>query len=310
MKFPNPKMLLHIAMADAFGMGAEYLKLPDDQEMLNRVLQFDRYIEHPRHSPGAGRYSDDTEMSIANTQVLLDHVHPSIVDFANAYVREFEYGGRRKGYSKGFQTIMEKVRTGTELLAAVRADSEKNGAAMRAVPFGVFADKSLMFDVTTTSAEVTHATDVGRFGSRAVALASHFSLYTDEPFTRLRAYLLDFLPSADVDKYRDIIQVPWADGPVVGGARGPVGLTTVAAVITLLESNYTFMDVLRSACRLGGDVDSVAAIACGVCSARCQAEELPDFLEFGLEFGSPKTGSERLRTLSRNLMVKFGGLHV
>lgn len=307
MIFPNPNMLVHIGIADAFGMGAEYLKLPEDQDTLNRLLQFDRYVEHPRHSPGIGRYSDDTEMSIANTQVLLERSNPSKLDFADAYVREFNYGGRRKGYSKGFQSVMERVRTGEELLAAVRADSEKNGAAMRAVPFGVFADKSTMFDVATTSAEVTHATDVGRFGSRAVALAAHFALYTDESFTFLRDYMMDFLPAVDVDKYSDVIQTPWTDGPVVGGNRGPVGLTTISAVVTLLESNHTFMDVLRAACLLGGDVDSVAAIACGICSARYQQEDLPAFLEYGLEFGSPRTGSVRLRSLGRSLMDKFGG---
>lgn len=300
MKNKNPNMLVRIAMADAYGMGAEYLKKEDDL-ILQEVMKFERYVAHPRHSSGAGKYTDDTEMSIANIFVILAKEYPTKRDFADAYVKEFNFGGRRLGYSKGFQVLLEKVKTGSELLEVLHPDSDKNGAAMRAVPFGVYPNISKVLQVATISASVTHDTDIGRFGSRAVALASHFSLYKDLPFSELRDYLFWNLYHED-RQFSSILFDAWDGSPVVGGSRGSVGLTTISAVLELLEEENSLMDMLKKAVSWGGDVDSVAAIAWGIASARFQNEELPDFLTHQLEFGSSKTGHERLLNLGTELM--------
>lgn len=305
MRNPDFNLLVRIAMADAYGMGAEYLK-PEDAPVLQEVLKFERYVRHPRHSSGAGKYTDDTEMSIANARVLLDHKPPySRLDFANMYVNEFAYGGRRKGYSQGFQAVLERVRSGEELLATVKADSEKNGAAMRAVPFGVIPEISLALDATTVSAEVTHATNVGRFSARAITTAAHFAMHSDRPLSEIRSYVHLYAYEPDKLAFADALRRPWAGDPVVGGHFGPVGITTVMAVLTLVESETSLIGILRKACEWGGDVDSVAAIAWGIASPRYPRERLPDFFERDLEFGSPRTGRERLRDVWGAVMDRF-----
>jgi len=308
MRNSNRKLLLYVAMADAYGMGAEYLKpgRQKDDEALAKVLKFERYVAHPRtdYAPGAGRYTDDTEMSVANTHVLLsDKTRYRKIDFAEAYVQEFAFGGRRRGYSKAFQAILEKVATGEELLAALDPSSEKNGAAMRAVPFGVLSLVSAL-EATTVSASVTHDTAIGMFSARAVTLAAHFALHYQYPLSDVREFIETHLPKED-RQFLNVVTSPWTGGPVVGNSMGPVGLTTVNAVLSLITEQASLMDMLKTACRWGGDVDSVASIAWGIASSRLQDEELLEFLERDLEFGSPKTGRERLCTLSAQLMAKF-----
>lgn len=311
MHFPNGKFLFYTAMADAYGMGAEYLKLdrPEDAQALSEVLKFERYVPHPRygtHAPGAAKYTDDTEMSIANTHVLLEK-KPAYtkLDFAKAYVKEFEYGGRRKGYSRGFQSILETTQTGEELLRVIDPNSEKNGAAMRAVPFGVLPHIDQVLDAATVSASVTHDTAVGHFSARAIALAARFAFREKSNLIWVIAYLTAHLPKEDRDLFH-VFQEPWDGSPVVGNEKmGPVGLTTVSAVLHLVTTQKSLMGILRTACEWGGDVDSVASIAWGIASARFQDEELPEFLTRDLEYGSPRTGRERLCALGSRLMAKY-----
>lgn len=304
-----PELLVRIAMADAYGMGVEYLKLDREADARAReeVLKFERYVQHPHYGPPAGFYTDDTEMSVANTHVLLTTPSPyTKLDFAQAYVDEFAYGGARKGYSQAFQVILERVRTGEELLQVLVPNSNKNGAAMRSVPFGVLPTVDDVLDAATVSATVTHDTDVGRFGARAVALASHFSLYeSDSPLHKLRAYLEEFLPDEDNQYIESVLRNPWDGTPVVGSPQMPVGLTTVRAVLTLVTQGASLMQMLETACRWGGDVDSVAAIAWGIAAARHQTEILPEFFEASLEQGSSKTGPTRLHSLGTQLMDKY-----
>lgn len=310
MKYFDTKFLLYTAMADAYGMGCEYLKpetRPEDKLVVDEILKLERYVAHPGHgkwAPGPGQYTDDTEMCLANTNVLLsDKTKYTKLDFADAYVKEFAYGGQRKGYSKGFQAILETVNSGEELLKAVVPNSEKNGAAMRATPFGVMNNIHDLLDAATVSASVTHDTAIGHFSARAMALAKHFSLYVDEDMVEVRDWIRENLPSEDM-KFRNILTHKWNGTPVVGNSLGPVGLTTVSAVLELITTHNDLLEMLHTACSWGGDTDSVSSLAWGIYSARTD-QALPGFFEHCLEFGSPKTGSPRLLLLGEKLLSKY-----
>src|SRR3989344_3663878 len=137
MRYSNPNMLVYIAMADAYAVAVEH-----NRTLEEKCLEFKEYLAHPKHGLPASSYTDDTEMSVGNTQVLLRYDEPfNQLMFADGYVTEFQRGGRRKGYSRGFQGVLEQARTGKELLALIDPISVKNGAAMRAVPIGVLTTR-------------------------------------------------------------------------------------------------------------------------------------------------------------------------
>lgn len=307
MKYPNPDMLMAIAMGDAYAAATEYIKSPRDDDTRELALLFAGYVGHPFHQMKPGTYTDDTEMSVANARVLLECQPPYTPQmFADAYVKEFAYGGRRNGYSRGFQALLESVKSGEELLARIKPDSDKNGAAMRSVPIGVLLCVQDVLDVATIQARITHDTPKGRFSARAVALMSHFALYEKGEFgASLASYLGEHLPKKDMTKFGRIFLERWDGGPVCGRTDASVAITTVHAVFDLLTHQPTMMDVLKQVILWGGDTDSVAAIAWGIKSARTSVYDLPEFFARDLEQGNPRTGEYRLRPLGEKLMRRF-----
>lgn len=302
-------MLLRIAQADAYGVATEYIKFPQHQDVYDRAKKFERYVKHPTHTEGPGRYTDDTQMSIAISEFLtagaliLDPGEPFLgkrSDYADAFVKTF-IRDPRDGYSRALQKILEEVKTGAELTMKVIPTSTKNGAAMRSVPLGVLPGLSLVCEEARTQARVTHDTAVGIHGSQIIALLSHFSLYSDMPYDdTLFNKIKIFVPG-----YDHLFSVPWR-GPVnnrLGSGGDDVGLTTVHAVITLLKEQKTLMGILNQVIEWGGDTDSVAAIAWGIASCRMK-EPVPEWMEKDLEPGS-QYGPSFLRSLGTRLMAVY-----
>ena len=305
MRFRNDKLLMYIGMADAYGMATEYIKFPRDNDVRAQSLRLLGYVKHPTHQDHPGLYTDDTEMSAANAHVLIESDAPyTKLQFANAYYAEFVRGGKRKGYSRNFQALLEEVSSGPELLERLRPDSDKNGAAMRSMPLGVIPDVAQLLDVATLQATITHNTPVGRFSARAVALMSHYALYEEGPLSEIGLYCERHLPAEDRE-FLKIFSRPWPGSQVVAGPNGPIGLTSVWSVAHLVSHERSLKNMLLKAIRWGGDVDSTAAIAWGIASARYQEEALPDFFTRDLERGDPRTGAGYLVELGTHLMNKY-----
>ena len=308
MRYPNPSFLLCIGMGDAYAAPTEYLKFPGDESVRDEALKFERYLNHPRHELGLGRYTDDTEMSVANALVLIENEPPYTPKmFADAWVREFARGGRRKGYSSRFQTFLEKVKTGEEFLAKIQPNSNKNGAAMRAVPFGVLRTVAEVFEVATMQAKITHDTPEGLFSARAVALMSHFAFYDEGSPNKILSYCVKHLPEED-RHFLCVFSEGWAGGPVCTTKSESVAITTVRAVVQILinHPNLSLRAILEEVIRWGGDTDSVAAIALGIAEIRNQSEiDLPGFMARDLEQGNPETGAGYLLDVGHRLIEKF-----
>lgn len=306
MRHPNPRILLYLALADAYCAATEYLQFPRDDEVRREALCFKKYLKHPTYTLGAGRYTDDTEMSIANTLVLLWCKPPyTPCMFADAYVKEFDRGGRRKGYSKSFQAFLERIQSGDEFLSSIEPRSTKNGAAMRAVPIGALREIEDVLKTAEIQARVTHDTPEGIFSAQAVALMSHFSLYADMPFSELKNYCIEHLPQKYLEKFGSIFHFRWPEIRVKEWPDTSVAIATVHAAFDLITRQNSLMDILKKVILWGGDTDSVAAISWGIASARYQREELPDFMERDIEGGNNLLGARRLSELGRQLMEKF-----
>lgn len=303
MKHPNPDMLLRIAQADAYCVATEYIKFPRDRALQEEALYFKRYLKHPTHSLRPGQYSDDTQMSIAVAEVLsneYENAHSSysyLKAFYNCFKRD-----PRTGYSLGFQCLLEAATSPEDLKARIVPISDKNGAAMRSVPLGVFRMPEMVMEVAALQARITHDTPHGVLVSQAVALMSHYALWTAEPMSMLPRYLASF----------DIRFAPFSR-PWAGRVQGSdVGIKTAHAVCTLatLCEQISMLDILRTVIDWGGDTDSVAAIAWGIASTRAKSdalsyngvqESVPDFFERDLEPGG-MYGAAFLRDLGARLM--------
>lgn len=85
------------------------------------------YVKHPKHSLVPGSYTDDTQMSIANAEVIctLDFDQAAL---AQAYVACFKRD-QREGYAGGFYRFLVEVKDGAEFLERIKPNSDKSGGA-------------------------------------------------------------------------------------------------------------------------------------------------------------------------------------
>lgn len=300
-------MLLRIAQGDAFACAVEYVKRKEHPELFETVEKFNAYHQHPTHLKlRPGMYSDDTQMSISVAEALIDAqegcvLFPESLTHEGFVRRWFDTFKRdpRDGYSRGFQALLEGCKTWEELRLRLRPNSSKNGAAMRSVPIGVIRSASDVVTVAGLQASTTHATYGGINSSVTVALMSHFALYDRREFNCMLQWGLPYC--AAFEHFREL----WV-GPVTDSGSLGVGMNTAHAVHTLLTTETSLMGIMRKVIEWGGDTDSVASIAWGIASARCQEELLPEFLERDLEAqGNLMYGSEFLKKLGTTLMETY-----
>ena len=279
-------MLLTIACYDAFGRGYEFI--PQNVVEAQNTLKCYRLHALDHNPPGS--YTDDCQMSIGVAELLLSEEDWTPLNIANSFVRCFKRDPRAS-YSKGFLSVLQKVKDGKELLSTLKPHSERNGAAMRSCPMGYEPDIDRLLEMAEVQAKITHDTEGGVTSSQAVALAAHYALYQLGPMSEVGAFV------------RTHIKGPWEEK---WKGRVPChGVKTVQAVFHVLRNAKTMSEVLKQSIAFGGDTDSTAAIAGGCAGASQQYEnDLPEFLLRDLENG--KYGRDYILKLDFALWKEYG----
>jgi ADP-ribosylglycohydrolase len=277
-------MLLELAIGDAYGAGFEYVAA-DIVAAENTVA---RYRKHQKHDIAAGRYTDDTQMSLAIAEAVVsgDEWTPEML--ADRFVAAFRRDPRT-GYASHFQTFLERVESGAQFLAEIRPASDRSGAAMRVAPVGVFPTVAEVVEKATVQARLTHDTPDGIAAARAAALMSHYFLYDRGPKAELGAWLEERVPG-----------FPWAEP--WDRKVGSKGWMSVRAAVSAVMANDSLTGLLRACVAFTGDVDTVATVALAAASgSREYARDLPAPLIWGLESG--RYGRDYLLSLDEKLMV-------
>ena len=165
-------MLLELAIGDAYGAGFEYV----DRSIIKRFNNLKEYRKHQKYDIGDGRYTDDTQMSLAIAELLVEGVEWTPLNIANKFVEVFKRDPR-EGYAGRFYQFLQEVKTGEEFLQKMHPESDKSGAAMRACPIGFIPDIQEVIRHATIQAKLTHNTPLGINAAVAAALMSHYFIY-------------------------------------------------------------------------------------------------------------------------------------
>lgn len=277
-------MLLEIAIGDAYGAGFEYA----DDEVYAKHNTLAGYIRHRRHKNVPGTYTDDTQMSLAIAEAIVEGRPWTKAELAEKFVAAFKRDPRQ-GYPRSFYLFLQDVQDGTEFLERIRPDSDKSGAAMRASPIGVLPRIGDVKQYAKVQASVTHDTSDGITAAQAAALMSHYFLYDLGPKAALGQFLHEHVPGQ--------WNAPWV------GKVGPKGWMSVRAAITAVAESPSMSDLLKACVAFTGDVDTVAAIACGAAScSREVKQDLPPHLFSGLEDGP--YGRRYIETLDGKVLAR------
>jgi ADP-ribosylglycohydrolase len=279
-------MLVELAVGDAYGAGFEYADNPRPEH-----LREASYVQHPRHrGTRPGMYTDDTQMSLAVAELLVEGARWTAQNVAAKFVEVF-HRDPRTGYAGGFYDFLCRTHSEEEFLANIRPGSDKSGAAMRAGPLGVLATPGTVLDHCRTQAALTHNTPDGIHAAQAAALMTHYFLYDLGPRERLGEFLEGLVPGQ--------WSAPWV------GKVGSKGWMSVRAAVTAVHRNTSLAALLQDCVAFTGDVDTVATIALAAASCGREYEhDLPAALVEGLENG--KYGRDYLAALDRRLLALVG----
>lgn len=299
-------MLVEMAICDAYGAGFEFVP----RKFLDENHTMDKYVRNPRY-PRVGCYTDDTQMALALSRLMLEGGDPNqwtTADLIRVFFEEFARDPRL-GYATGFYQLLSKWEGCYRQLLDDPVDfdivdawvhticphSHKNGGAMRAGPLGLLPRTDMVVDRAMFQASITHATYEGLVSSAASALMVHYCHYNLGALSDLPCWLDRQLPGFDWSSARD------RHHPVSTRARD-----AIQGAVWALVRSATLTGVLRRCVDYGGDTDTVAAIA--GCAASCSAEIeqiLPPQLVQDIEGGRTSIGWSHLSALDQLFLQKF-----
>lgn len=275
--------LLGLAIGDAFG--AQFEGLSGD----TMQRRFDSHEELLAHLPTNGlHYTDDTQMAIGVAASLIACGQIDPAELARRFAANFQ---PHRGYGRGARLILEAILLGHdyEQLAASHfpGGSFGNGAAMRVAPVGLLFhdDLDLVWEQARLSALPTHMHPLGIEGAQvlatAVALAAGSDRLNRDEFFDVLATCCTSPEYAGPLRRAGRITDP-RDLPLFGnGIEAQSSVVTAIACFGLTLDSYE--QTIVNAVLLGGDTDTIAAMAGAVSGAYLGAGALPGKLLAALE---------------------------
>ncbi len=281
-------MLLELAIGDAYGAGFEYV----DRKIIQQYNNLE-YRQHPKHlGTKPGMYTDDTQMSLAIAELIIDNKEWTELNIASKFIEVFKRD-EREGYASGFYHFLRKIKGGEEFLQKINPTSEKSGAAMRAPIIGIFKDKQEVLEKTEIQAAITHDTKDGINAAKAAALIPHFFLWENGKKKNLAKYIKSNVKGDWLNRW-------------TGKVRSK-GWMSVRAAITAIQETKSMTELLKTCIAYTGDVDTVAAIAlAGASVCKEIKKDLPNQLFYNLEDG--QYGKSYIENIDKQLLLKLKSL--
>jgi ADP-ribosyl-[dinitrogen reductase] hydrolase len=278
-------MILEAAIGDAYGAGFEFQEI----EYIKKYNDLTQYHEHGLYKEIYKRYTDDTQMAIAITELVLEEDVWNAEKVANKFVEVF-HRDKRRGYSDRVYNALDASKNGNDFINIINNGSNGNGSAMRAYSIGFIKEIDKLLSFCEIQAKVSHDTIEGIQCAKRIALAVHFYRYGLDKKTNLISFLNETLGEKEVYEITSPIDMH--------------GYPTTKAVIKIVSEANSIQDCLKLSIDYGGDTDTVAALCMAILSQKedCQ-KELPDFLLEELENGI--YGKDYLINLDAKLEDKY-----
>lgn len=228
-------------------------------------------------------YTDDTEMMINLTVSILSSRAVDPENIAQAFVRGLN---PRRGYGRGTLRVLALIEKGIPFNEASRSvfpdGSYGNGAAMRVAPIGLLYwwNSNLILDAAAKSSRPTHVHPLGIEGAKIMALAVGLTIQgiTKED---LPGFLLENLTqevyrkklSAMTDLLAKDVKAKEVAHRLGNGVLSHESVPAALYAFIKLGNDYGRM--IEFCLSLGGDTDTIAAMAGALSGAYISEDNLP-----------------------------------
>jgi poly(ADP-ribose) glycohydrolase ARH3 len=277
---------LGLAIGDALGGRFE---AQSAEHICSRCPTVTALIDYPQDEIW---YTDDTQMAIGVAESLAKYGQIIEEHLCKAFVDNYVPS---RGYGRGARAVLDAMENGQDYRQVATkyfpGGSYGNGAAMRVAPVGLFfrdAPEQLL-EQARLSALPTHLHPLGIEGAQLLALAVSLSSKAE----RLdRADFFEKLLSASrtVEFRGKLATASRAQNPNDLAQLGN-GIEALESVVTAIASfamsPESYSDTIAQVIFLGGDTDTMAAMAGALSGAYFGAKRLPKRL-IGLLEDSPK----------------------
>lgn len=303
--------MLGLAIGDAFGA---YFEGQDSDLLAKRFSTARHLIDNPPIMPWF--YTDDTQMAIGVAQALLQDGAIIEETLCRAFVDNYVPS---RGYGRGARLILEAMENGEDYRHWTNelfpGGSFGNGAAMRVAPIGLyyFDDVERAWEAARQQSLPTHVHPLGIEGAQLLAAAVAWVVaersakqqrdsQRDGPFPR-ELFFQDLLTHPVDDVYRQLlrraaqIQCVSELSELGNGIAAQESVVTAIACFSLWPDD--FQELVAHAVLLGGDTDTIAAMAGALAGARLGLAGLPNGWVLALE--DDYQGRRYIEQLGRSL---------
>lgn len=257
------RMLLGIATGDSYGAPFENRPYNEIEELLNTR----GFI--------SGRYTDDTQQALALAELMASGESFTRERIAQSFLTAY-HRDPRSGYSKVTKKMLSSPDPDSFLSGISQEDRlerKTDGAAMRALPIGFFPDRNEVIRNSILSAAITHGHPDAIAATVAVALIAHEKIYHntswDMVWNRIRDAVGEINP--EIISYCDrCARLTVPDRTIILEEHAGYGVPFTESRIflgSILALLLCFGDepyrLLTESVLLGGDTDTVAAVALG-----------------------------------------------
>jgi poly(ADP-ribose) glycohydrolase ARH3 len=292
--------LLGLAVGDALG-GLFEAQTAD--AIRARFPSVEQLIAYPQDELW---YTDDTQMAIGVCEALVERGEVVEESLCRAFVANYV---PNRGYGRGARAVLDAMEDGRDYRAVAEehfpGGSYGNGAAMRVAPVGLLFrdDPRRLWEQARLSALPTHRHPLGIEGAQLLAQAVA-RCSNAESFDR-SAFFSELLASCVSPEYREKLEAASraesSDDLARLGNRIEALHSVPTAIASFALTPESFEETVANVILLGGDTDTLAAMAGALSGAFLGAGRLPGRL-VGLLESSPK-GRDYVRALAGRLFA-------
>lgn len=235
-----------------------------------------------------GSYTDDTQMSLAVAEALIEAGHKDLDSLMRRMAARFiEWSGSPENNRAPGETTMAacaRLAEGIEWRDAGVPESKGCGSAMRVAPIGLFFCRDIprLLETARTSSMLTHRHDAAIEGAAAAALLVGMAISKTQPDEMYRALMQECAPRSQDFKacLEKVPELLWTEPAEALSNRGlGEGWVAEEAVASALycfwRSPLDFEQTVVTAANTDGDSDSIACIAGGISGAFNGLDAIP-----------------------------------
>jgi poly(ADP-ribose) glycohydrolase ARH3 len=292
--------LLGLAVGDALGAKFE---AQSAESVRARFPTTEHLIAYPTEEIW---YTDDTQMAIGVCEALIERGEIVEDVLCRAFVANYVPS---RGYGRGARAVLDAMEDRRDYKEVAErhfpGGSFGNGAAMRVAPVGLLFhnDRRRLWDQARLSALPTHLHPLGIEGGQLLALA--VALSTEMKSFDRSAFFAELKTACQSSEYgsklEEAAQVQAPADLAALGNRIEALHSVPTAIASFALTPESFEETICNVIFLGGDTDTLAAMAGALSGAYVGAERLPARL-VGLLESSPK-GRDYLRKLAGELLA-------